>query len=71
MKKRTPRRHWQMPQGIPGLPACAEFSPIAERCQSKSIKQLLTAARPAAEWTSHDVNELIYLANTCSELLHR
>ncbi|KUM02736.1 hypothetical protein AWB61_02955 [Chromobacterium sp. F49] len=60
-----------MPQGIPGLPACAEFSPIAERCQSKSIKQLLTAARPAAEWTSHDVNELIYLANTCSELLHR
>ncbi|QIY81470.1 hypothetical protein [Chromobacterium violaceum] len=70
-RKRTARKVWQLPQGIPGLPVGAAFSPTADRCQSRSIKRLLTAARPAAEWTPHDVNELIFLANTCSTLLRR
>ena len=71
MRKQCKRRPISIPSGIPGLPVGAAFSPTADRCQSRSIKRLLTAARPAAEWTPHDVNELIFLANTCSTLLRR
>ncbi|MBX9348787.1 hypothetical protein K5M36_16995 [Chromobacterium vaccinii] len=70
-RKRTPRRVWQLPQGIPGLPVGAAFSPLADHCQTRSLKRMLTADRPPSDWTPRDVNELIYLCNTVAKLVRR
>nr|WP_199065019.1 hypothetical protein [Chromobacterium sp. ASV5] len=70
-RKRTHRKVWQLPQGIPGLPVGAAFSPLADHCQNRSLKRMLTADRPPAEWTPRDVNELIYLSNTIAKLVKR
>ncbi|QEL55468.1 hypothetical protein [Chromobacterium paludis] len=70
--KRTSRKVWQLPNGsIPGLSAAAQYGHAGIRCQDRSIKRLLTVQRPPSKWTPQDVNELIYLANTCSSLLRQ
>ncbi|WP_155295495.1 hypothetical protein [Chromobacterium violaceum] len=70
-RKRTARRHWQLPQGIPGMPVGSIMSPLADHCQTRSLKRMLTADRPPMDWTPRDVNELIHLSNTVAKLVKR
>lgn len=57
--------------GIPGMPLSAEFNPTSSRCTTRSIKRILTADRSPADWSTRDIDELIYQYNTIASLLER